>query len=346
MNYRNRFSVARWLGAFVVVSMLTACSAAAEPPIPTREPAPTFTPTTEIQAPGSNVDPAVAAAAATAAAQAAATQAAPAEQPTATPEQAAAAPTEAPTVAPTDTPVQAAEVVINSQINVRGGPGTNYNVIGAANAGERFPVTGKNNDGTWWQINYNGQQGWVFGELVTAQNVQAVAIAPNIPAPPPTNTPAPVPPTPVPQPTQPPAPAEQPTAAPAPANDSFPFTLGATEQCAPNAGNTYFNGFVRDANNNLMNGVCVHIAFYGPRTTKCSGCNGVGDGIWGFNPFGGPAPAGTPVEIFIVPCPSQEMPFGGQTEQSGFGDLTPQSPKWTRVIGSSEQCTGITFYKK
>jgi uncharacterized protein YraI len=280
----------------------------------------------------------VAAAAATAAAQAAATQAAPAEQPTAT----AAAPTEVPTVAPTATTAQAAEVVVNSQMNVRGGPGTNYNIVGQANPGQRFPVTGKNNDGTWWQINYNGQPGWVFGELVTATNTQAVAVAQNIPAPPPTNTPAPVPPTPVPQPTQPPA--AQPTAPPAaPPADSFPFLLlEGVERCDPNAGFTYFEGFVRHRDNSPMNGVCVHVAFYGPRGTKCSGCDGVGDGNWGFSPFGGPAPAGTPVEIFVVQCQGS-FPMGGQTEQTGFGDLTPQSKKWTRVINSSEQCTGITF---
>lgn len=345
MNYRIRAQATRWLGALIAASILVACGSSAEPAIPTREPAPTFTPTTEIQAPG--VDPAVAAAAATAAAQAAATQAPPvAEAPTTAPVE-QAAPTEAPTVAPTPTVAQNAEAVASSQINVRGGPGTNYNIVGAANAGDRFPITGKNNDGTWWQINYNGQPGWVFGELVTVANVQAVAVAPNIPAPPPTNTPAPVPPTPVPQPTQPPA--AQPTAAPAPqpANDNYPFTvIASTAKCAPNAGNSYFSGFVRDQNNNLMNGVCVHIAFYQPRVTKCSGCNGVGDGIWGFSPFGGPAKGGEPIEIFIVPCPSTEMPFGGQTEQSGFGDLTPQSPKWTHTMNGSEQCTDITFYKK
>jgi uncharacterized surface protein with fasciclin (FAS1) repeats len=130
-----------------------------------------------------------------------------------------------------------------------------------------------------------------------------------------------------------------------PPPDEFPFILGTTETCMPNAGNTYFSGFVRDSNNNLMNDVCVHIEFYGPRGTKCSGCDGVGDGIWGFSPFGGPAPAGLPIEIYVVPC-SGNMPIGGQTEQSGFGDLTPQSPKWTHVLNGSEQCTGITFYEK
>jgi hypothetical protein len=113
----------------------------------------------------------------------------------------------------------------------------------------------------------------------------------------------------------------------------------------PNAGNTYFNGFVRRKDNSPMNGVCVHIAFYEPRGTKCSGCDGVGDGVWGFPPFGGPAKGGEPIEIFIVPCEGP-MPLGGQTAQSGFGNLTPQSPKWTHTVNGSEQCTGITFYEK
>lgn len=368
MNDRNRNRMGRWLAAMVaVLVLLAACGTTAEPPIPTREPAPTFTPTPEGQAPA--VDPAVEAAAATAAAQAAApaeepanevpnTEQPAAQEPAATqPPAEEAAPTEAPTAAPTPTVAQTAEVLINTTMNIRGGPGTNYNIIGAADQGQRYPVTGRNNDGTWWQIDFNGQPGWVFGELVIAQNVQAVAVAPNIPAPPPTNTPAPVPPTNTPAPPPPEQPAEEPPAEEPPAdqppaeqppanNDSFPYILGeGTANCAPNAGNTYFSGFVRDSNNNLLNGVCVHIAFYGPRGTKCSGCDGVGDGIWGFSPFGGPAPAGTPIEIFVVPCEG-EMPMGGQTEASGFGNLTPQSPKWTRVINESEQCTGITFYRR
>jgi len=71
----------------------------------------------------------------------------------------------------------------------------------------------------------------------------------------------------------------------------------------------------------------------------------VGNGNWGFSPFGGPAPKGTPVEIFVVPCPNEPLPPGGQTVQTGFGDLTPLSDKWTMTINDSVQCTGITFYK-
>lgn len=332
--------IARRLGWLLALPLLlAACGPTAEPPAPTRPPAPTFTPTPEIIP--TPVDPAVAAAAATQAAQPAAP--APAQPPAQEPAPAAPAepapPTDTPTPAPP--PAQPAEVVINANINVRGGPGTNYNLLGAANAGQRFPITGRNNDSSWWEINYNGQVGWVLAELVSAQNTQSVAVAANIPAPPPPPTPAPVPPTATPA----PPPPQQPAPAP-PAVDNFPYLLlEGVERCDPNEGNTYFTGYVRHKDNSPMNGVCVHIAFYEPRGTKCSGCDGVGDGNWGFSPFGGPAPAGVPIEIFVVPCEGA-MPMGGQTAQSGFGNLTPQSKKWTRVINSSEQCTGITFVQR
>lgn len=321
---------------------LTACVPAAEPAPPTRTPPPTFTPTPQQEQ--AVVDPNVAATAQALATLQAAEESAPppAEQGSpqegeAPPAEEQVAPTDTPTPEPTPTP-QVAEVVVNSNINVRQGPGTNYNIIGAANQGERFPLTGKNPAGDWWQIDYRGQAGWVFGQLVTPQNTGSVQVAQNIPAapppPPPTNTPVPQPPA-----EQPPA--EQP--APPPADSgNYPFQLLHTERCDPNEGNTYFNGYVRYKDNSPRNGVCVHVAFYGPRNTKCSGCDGVGDGFWGFSPFGGPAKPGTTVEIFVVTCPGP-MPMGGQTEQTGFGDLTPQSPKWVRTIQQSEQCTGITF---
>lgn len=339
---RNSLSIGLATCLFALL-LISACSASTAQPIPTRAPAPTFTPTIEEQP--VQVDPALKATAEAAAAELAAQQAA--AQATQPPQAEATAaggdqpapaqeqPT--PTTEPaTNTPAPAnPEVLITNGINVRQGPGTNYPVIGAANAGQRFAVTAKNQSGDWWQINFNGQTGWVFGQLVTTQNVQAVALAQNIPAPPPpTNTPVPPPPANTPAPV-----AQAPTAAPAPQNN-FPFILLNTDKCEPNAGSTYMNGFVRYKSNAPRNGACVHMAFYGPRTTKCSGCDGVGDGNWGFSPFGGPAPAGTTVEIFMVAC-SGTLPLGGQN--SGFGDLTPQSPKWTHTFNSSEQCTGITF---
>ncbi|MFZ4850463.1 MAG: SH3 domain-containing protein, partial [Caldilinea sp.] len=251
-------------------------------------------------------------------------------------------PAESPTETPTSTP-QIAQLVLNDLVNIRSGPGTSYGLVGSGQQGNIFRITGKNSDSSWWQIDYNGQAGWVFGQLVAVSGGETVAVAQNIPpAPaPPTNTP--VPPTPAPAQA---APAQPAPAQPAPAQppaDNYPYLLGNTETCAPNPGQTYFSGYTRDRSNNLINGICIHLHFYEPRTTKCSGCDGVGDGLWGFSPFGGPAPRGTTVEIFVVACPGS-LPLGGQS--SNFSDLTPQSPKWVRTINDSEQCTGITFFRK
>ena len=306
-----------WMLASGLAWTLAGCGGmgAQATPLPTRTPLPTFTPTMA------------------AAAQPAEPQ--PVEPQPAEPQP--AEPAENPTETPTSTP-QIAQLVLNDLVNIRSGPGTSYGLVGSGQQGNIFRITGKNSDGSWWQIDYNGQAGWVFGQLVAVTGGETVAVAQNIPpAPaPPTNTP--VPPT--------PAPAQPAPAQPAPAQppaDNYPYLLGNTETCAPNPGQTYFSGYTRDRSNNLINGVCIHLHFYEPRTTKCSGCDGVGDGLWGFSPFGGPAPRGTTVEIFVVACPGS-LPLGGQS--SNFSDLTPQSPKWVRTINDSEQCTGITFFRK
>jgi hypothetical protein len=322
--------------------LLASCGpGGSEAVVPTRPPSPTFTPTPPDQ--GLVPQPAPPDTQPQPVDDAPAEQAEPVEvaQPAAEAQDVEATEAQAEEPAPTE-PQPATAIVAIPLLNVRGGPGLAYNILGGINQGERYVITGRNEAGDWWQIDYNGQAGWVFGELVTTENAESVALAANIPAPPPptpTSPPPPPPPptnTPVPQPV-----AEAPAPAPAPAEPSFPFDLvEGVEQCAPNAGNTYFEGFVRYKDNSPRNAVCVHIFFYEPRTTKCSGCDGVGAGKWGFSPFGGPAPPGTPVEIFVVECPDN-LPEGGQN--SGFGDLTPLSPKWTRTINESEQCTGITF---
>jgi hypothetical protein len=238
-------------------------------------------------------------------------------------------------VPPTPTPA-APKLTANQNINVRGGPGTNYARIGELAAGQSFDIIGKNNGGDWYQFNFNGQRGWVRQDFVTVSgDAGGVQIAQNIPAPPPTAPPPPPAP-----PTAPPAP-PPPAAPPAP---TYPFSLvKGVERCDPNAATTYFNGVVRNRDNSPVNGVCVHVAYYGPRATKCSGCGGAGDGNWGFSPFGGPAPRGTTVEIFIVSC--ENVPETGQGESTGFSNLSPQSDKWVHTINESEQCTGITFVK-
>ncbi|MGQ9491744.1 MAG: SH3 domain-containing protein [Anaerolineae bacterium] len=140
----------------------------------------------------------------------------------------AAPPTpEPPTPVPTPVPVQASFTVASATLNVRGGPGTNYNIIGQIRQGQTFPITGKNQAGNWWQFDYNGRPGWVWGQLVRVTNAEVVQVAQNIPAPPtPRPLPAAVP--------QPPAP-QPPAAAPAP---TFRFGLTGKSQLRANT-NSY-----------------------------------------------------------------------------------------------------------
>jgi hypothetical protein len=101
-------------------------------------------------------------------------------------------------------------VVIAAAANARGGPGTEYGLVGAATQGQAFDAIGKNADGTWWKFCcVNGQEAWIFGELVNVENSELVPVAQDIPAAPvaaapPVATPAPA------------APAEQPANTPAP----------------------------------------------------------------------------------------------------------------------------------
>ena len=84
--------------------------------------------------------------------------------------------TPAPT-AGTDTAAPGGErpiVTIDGDMNVRQGPGTEYARIGGAFEGEEFEITGKSADGEWWQIDFDGEAGWVYAPFVTATNADSV----------------------------------------------------------------------------------------------------------------------------------------------------------------------------
>ena len=247
MNHLQRFSSWHTIGGLLIVMLLLAgCPATQEaaPIVPTRTPMPTFTPTTE-GAVAEVPPPVVEATTETTAPVEAATEesAGSAEPaPTDTP---AEEPTPAEPVA-TATP-QVAQATVSQAINVRGGPGTNYPIIGASQPGTTFTIKGKDPTGAWWQVDYNGRDGWLFGQLVSAQNTSAVPVAQNIPAPPPPTA------TPIPQPTQPPAaptqapvatqaPEEaQPTTAPAPSNN-YKFNIVVTSKCERQPAGNWFEG--------------------------------------------------------------------------------------------------------
>ncbi len=92
------------------------------------------------------------------------------------------------TAAPSNTPC-APTVTANLNANVRKGPGTVYDAVGALLTGQSAPISGKNADGTWWYITFPsapGGYGWIAGSTVTAACVPssvAVIAAPPTPVP-------------------------------------------------------------------------------------------------------------------------------------------------------------------
>jgi hypothetical protein len=100
-----------------------------------------------------------------------------------------------PTPTPEPEPAEP-QAVASRNMNVRGGPGTNYPVIGSATTGDSFDITGKAPDGSWYQVCCFGddEPGWLSASLVTVDgDAAAIAVAAEIPEPPPTPTPAPTP---------------------------------------------------------------------------------------------------------------------------------------------------------
>lgn len=80
-------------------------------------------------------------------------------------------------------------ITANTNVNVRSGPGTVYNTVGAIPQGGTATVAGKNVDGSWWYIEFPaapGGRAWVSGSVVTAACVPgtlAVIAAPPTPLP-------------------------------------------------------------------------------------------------------------------------------------------------------------------
>ncbi|MDH4135837.1 MAG: PA14 domain-containing protein, partial [Anaerolineae bacterium] len=107
-----------------------------------------------------------------------------------------------PTATPTDEgdPVATPQpgqptVTATTDLNIRGGPGTAYPVLGLLRAGQTAEVTGISADAGWWQIKFSGAadgHGWLSAKYVTAQNTSNVPVVqpPPLPA---TPTPTPTP---------------------------------------------------------------------------------------------------------------------------------------------------------
>lgn len=57
-------------------------------------------------------------------------------------------------------------VLAGNVVNVRSGPGRQYQLLGRLAGGATAPVLGKSLDGQWWHIRFRGKLGWVYGEYV------------------------------------------------------------------------------------------------------------------------------------------------------------------------------------
>ncbi len=77
------------------------------------------------------------------------------------------------TVAPTELPTVSMGVVQSSQaVNVRSGPGTNFDVAGSVSSGMELLILGQSNDGGWYNVELpNGAEGWIRSDLLAVEEV-------------------------------------------------------------------------------------------------------------------------------------------------------------------------------
>ncbi len=85
-------------------------------------------------------------------------------------------------VHPADTSVTSPSLSASQTVNVRSGPGTTCSALGRLQAGQSYPITGRNQAGDWWRIDNAGATGWVSAGLVSvagpADAVDAVEVEP------------------------------------------------------------------------------------------------------------------------------------------------------------------------
>ncbi|MGE0233091.1 MAG: DUF1236 domain-containing protein [Flavobacteriaceae bacterium] len=72
----------------------------------------------------------------------------------------------------------AATAVVYTDLNVRAGPGPQYQVVGMVNTNTPVVVNGCTEGGNWCQISYGGQQGWAYSRYIALeQGGQQVVLA-------------------------------------------------------------------------------------------------------------------------------------------------------------------------
>lgn len=96
------------------------------------------------------------------------------------------------TLALTPEPVSEPYIIVDITMNVRNGPGTEFDVIGQIPPQKKYPVIGKNVD--WWLVDLgNNQSGWVYAPINETRfvgNAKAVSDVASPPTPTPIIIPA------------------------------------------------------------------------------------------------------------------------------------------------------------
>ncbi len=70
-------------------------------------------------------------------------------------------------------PAGSVTIKATTNINVRGGPGTSYRVVGSFQSGQQAAAVGRNSAGTWVQM----ESGWVFAQLVSIDgNISSLSV--------------------------------------------------------------------------------------------------------------------------------------------------------------------------
>ncbi len=68
-------------------------------------------------------------------------------------------------------------IPVGDVVNVRNGPGTNFNILGRLRSRQAAAIVGKNADGTWWQIRFGDTPAWVNANVVrTTGNAGSVPV--------------------------------------------------------------------------------------------------------------------------------------------------------------------------
>lgn len=95
-------------------------------------------------------------------------------------------------IPPTPTPEPSPQAIPQGDgLNIRAGPGTNYDIITRVNRSTKLPISGRSDDCRWFQVLApGGRQGWVATEFV---NANVASCEPQLAVAPPTSTPKPTP---------------------------------------------------------------------------------------------------------------------------------------------------------